>query len=96
MSLSDIGKSVCDHLASASIDKEVEEIEKLLKIIDEGRGREEINLAIDSLLSRCHPRWLGDYYIEDITYQDWTHLISKFHRSLNKLKRKLNRNYGVV
>ncbi|AOR64134.1 hypothetical protein [Pectobacterium wasabiae] len=88
MSLSDIGKSICDHLASASIDKEVEEIEMFLKIIDEGNDREEVNLAIDNLLSRCHIRWLGDYYIEGITYQEWNKLISKFRRSLNKLKNK--------
>ncbi|MDE8744543.1 MULTISPECIES: hypothetical protein [Pectobacterium] len=90
MSMSDIGKEICDHLTSASINNEAMEIEGFIKIIvDESENIEVRKSAIDNLLSRCHPKWLCDYYVEGVTYQEWTSLISRFDRSLNKFKKKL-------
>ncbi|WP_409309261.1 hypothetical protein [Pectobacterium sp. B1J-3] len=90
MNINNAGKRICDHLLSASIDKEAMEIASLIKIIiDENNDIEERNEAIDNLLSRCHPKWLGDYYIKDVTYQEWFTLISKFNRALNKYKKRM-------
>lgn len=34
--------------------------------------------AINDLISRCHVKWLGDYYINDLSYKEWTDLIYFF------------------
>ncbi|MEF9678768.1 hypothetical protein ABRQ00_21160 [Pectobacterium aroidearum] len=90
MSMSDIAKEICGYLTSASIHDEVTEIEGFIKVIfDENENIEVRKSAIDNLLLRCHPKWLGDYYVEGVTYQEWTNLISRLDRSLNKFKKKL-------
>ncbi|GKW26499.1 hypothetical protein PEC311524_40930 [Pectobacterium carotovorum subsp. carotovorum] len=90
MSMIDIGKEICVYLTFSSINNEVVEIENFIKIIvDESENIEVRMSAIDNLLSRCHPKWLGDYYIEGVTYQEWMNLISRFYCSLNKFKTKL-------
>ncbi len=76
----------------ASIEQEAMRIDGFIKkSIDENNNLEERREAIKNLLSCCHPRWLGDYYVEGITYKEWTDLISIFYRSLcqyNKAKLK--------
>ena len=42
--------------------------------------------AIENLISRRHPKWLDDHYINNITYKEWTDIISDFKRKLIKAK----------
>ncbi|MEQ9904268.1 hypothetical protein [Pectobacterium aroidearum] len=90
MNIKEIGNKICDHLILSSHQKEALEIDGLLKkIFNETNDPIEKKTVIDNLLLRCHPKWLGDYYVEGVTYQDWTNLISRFDRSINKCKKKL-------
>ncbi|WP_233959404.1 hypothetical protein [Pectobacterium versatile] len=90
MNIKEIGNKMCDHLILSSHQKEALEIDGLLKkIFNEINDPVERKTVIDNLLLRCHPKWLGDYYVDGVTYQEWTNLISSFERSLNKFKKKL-------
>lgn len=90
MNIQEIGNKLCGYLVLFSNQNEVLEIDGILKkILDESSDPVERKEAIDNLLSRCQPKWLGDYYVEGITYQEWTNLISRFYHSLNKINKKL-------
>ncbi|PXB00568.1 MULTISPECIES: hypothetical protein [Pectobacterium] len=87
MSIKEIGNKICDYLILSSHQKEALEIDGLLKkILDENNDPIERKEAADNLSSRCHPRWLGDYYIDGVTYKEWTDLITRLKKSLNKIK----------
>ncbi|VTQ52260.1 Uncharacterised protein [Campylobacter jejuni] len=52
------------------------------KVLTLGKDDNERALAIEGLISRCHPKWLGDYYINNITYKEWTDIITDFKKKL--------------
>ncbi|KGT94594.1 hypothetical protein NG99_08245 [Erwinia typographi] len=87
MNLEQISEKICNMLTASSYFDEANDIKKLMiKVLTLNRNDSDRVNAIDSLISRCHPKWLGDYYINNITYKEWTDLITQFKNKLNKVK----------
>ncbi len=87
MNLEETSAKICDILISSVYVDEANEINELMinvVILDKS---DPIRIsAIENLISRCHPKWLGDYYINNITYKEWTDIISDFKKKLIKAK----------
>ncbi|MBC0853036.1 hypothetical protein [Pantoea stewartii] len=87
MNLEEVGKKICDILASSAYLDESNDIKDLMiKVLTLDKNDPLRMMAIDSLISRCHPKWLGDYYVNNINYKQWTDLITDFKNELNKEK----------
>lgn len=87
MNLEKIGEKIYDILASSSYLDEANDIKDLMiKVLTLNKNDPLRMVAIDSLISRCHPKWLGDYYVNNVTYKEWTDLITDFKNKLNKEK----------
>lgn len=87
MNLEDISEKICDILISSAYIVEANEINSLMNKVLEFDGSDPIRMsAIDNLISRCHPKWLGDYYINNVSYKEWTDLITDFKKHLSKAK----------
>ncbi|MEB6533655.1 hypothetical protein MXM51_03720 [Pantoea stewartii] len=87
MNLEEVAKKICDILASSAYLDESNDIKDLMiKVLTLDKNDPLRMMAIDSLISRCHPKWLGDYYVNNITYKQWTDLITDFKNKLNKEK----------
>lgn len=85
MTIKQTSDTICDLLNQSSFKVEAQEISNLINdILTLPKGSDTRKLAINNLISRCHPRWLGDYYINDIDYKKWTNLISDFKNQLKK------------
>ncbi|TDB42694.1 hypothetical protein C5467_23605 [Photorhabdus khanii subsp. guanajuatensis] len=86
MNIKECSETLCKHLMDSCYQSEAEEISRLVNILlDNYTNEDEKMKATSNLLSRCHPRWLGDYYIKDVTYKYWTDLITKFRILLKKM-----------
>lgn len=70
---------MCDILSRSGFNKEASEISSMVLMIStlEKNDKNRIS-AINDLISRCHVKWLGDYYINDLSYKEWTDLIYFF------------------
>ncbi|WP_072052714.1 hypothetical protein [Pantoea anthophila] len=87
MNLEEVEKKICDILTSSSyLDEAIEINDLMLKVLTLNKNDPLRTMAIDSLISRCHPKWLGDYYVNNVSYKEWTDLISDFKNKLNKEK----------
>ncbi|WP_034912095.1 hypothetical protein [Erwinia sp. 9145] len=87
MNLEQISEKICDMLIASSYFDEANDIRVLMmKILALNKNDPNRVNAIDSLISRCHPKWLGDYYINNVTYKEWTDLITQFKNKLNNVK----------
>lgn len=86
MNIKECSEKLCFLLTQSAYVDEANEIDNLVsKILSSNTESNDRKLAINSLISRCHPKWLGDYYIEGITYKEWTDLISLFKTKLARL-----------
>jgi hypothetical protein len=64
---------------------EAQEIRTLVNVVlTLPKGDLNRNMAINDIISRCHPKWLGDYYITGIDYKEWTDLITNLKTKLKK------------
>jgi len=85
MNLEDISDEICSTLVSSAYFDEANEIKELIiNVLKLEKNNPTRVSAIDSLISRCHPKWLGDYYINNVSYKEWTDLITKFKNKLIK------------
>ena len=76
MKIVDLKNRICFLLRESSFDKEAEQIDNIInRIIDPKEVDKKI--YIDKIVSRCDIRWLGDYYIKNISYNLWLDLIFK-------------------
>ena len=83
MNLDEISTLICERLQASSYHDEAKEIEELVKKVLLLDKKDPLRThAIQTLISRCHIKWLGDYYIHDISFNEWTNLISLFKRKL--------------
>ena len=86
MKIKEYSEIICKYLTASSYQDEANEISRLVDVLlNEYTSENEKMKAKNDLLSRCHSRWLGDYYIKDVTYKDWTDLIMKFRSFLKKM-----------
>lgn len=87
MNLEGISEKICDKLIFSSYVDEANEIKSLMtKLLTLDKSDPSRISAIDNLISRCHPKWLGDYYINNVTYKEWTDLITDFKKKLIQSK----------
>lgn len=87
MSLNEAGEKLCNILYLSAYDDEANEIRNLMIAINFLEKDDPVRIsAIDDLILRCHPKWLGDYYIKNITYSEWTDLIVNFKNQLKRVK----------
>ncbi|MCU5771742.1 hypothetical protein N5923_08790 [Erwiniaceae bacterium BAC15a-03b] len=87
MNLEEISDNICNELIKSSYIDQADDIKRLMiKVLTLDVSDLIRNAAIDSLISRCHPKWLGDCYIKNITYKEWSDLVTKFNNKLNKEK----------
>lgn len=85
MNLEEVGEKISDILASSSYLDEANDIKDLMiKVLTLNKNDPLRIVAIDNLISRCHPKWLGDYYVNNVTHKEWTDLITEFKNKLNK------------
>jgi len=87
MNLNEIAEKLCNILFSSVYNNEANEIRSLMiKVLSLEKNDPVRISAIDDLISRCHPKWLGDYYIKNITYSEWTDLIIDFKNELKRVR----------
>ncbi|MDI6539456.1 hypothetical protein QMA77_21245 [Pantoea ananatis] len=87
MSIDKTSLKIYEALMFASYVDEANEIKSLIgKVLTLSKSDPERLSAIESLLSRCHPKWLGDCYVKNNSYNEWMELIAKFKKELSKLK----------
>ncbi|GAL58944.1 hypothetical protein [Pseudescherichia vulneris] len=87
MNLNEIAEKLCNILFSSAYNNEANEIRSLMiKVLSLEKNDPVRISAIDDLISRCHPKWLGDYYIKNITYSEWTDLIIDFKNELKRVR----------
>lgn len=87
MNLIECSEKISDLLLRSSYQKEANEIKLLVnRILILDKGDSERISIIKNLISRCHPKWLGDYYIHMISYKEWTDLVTELS---NKLKKEI-------
>ncbi|MFZ4835078.1 hypothetical protein [Rouxiella sp. Mn2063] len=85
MNLENISDKICSVLITSAYVDEAKEIKGLMINILTLEKHNPIRVsALESLISRCHPKWLGDYYINNVSYKEWTDLITKFKNKLIK------------
>lgn len=92
MNLKEHTERICSLLENSSYGEEAESIQDMYYKVEhlETNHAERIS-ALENLISRCYPRWLGDYYIAGLSYQEWTNLIASFKKKLLKeIKRSRN------
>ncbi|NHB90457.1 hypothetical protein C5471_23380 [Photorhabdus tasmaniensis] len=89
MNIKECNEIICKHLIDSCYQDEANDIRNLTCIVlSNCASEDEKTISTNDLLSRCHPRWLGDYYIKDVTYKYWTDLITKFRYLLEKCAAK--------
>lgn len=87
MNLNEIAEKLCNILFSSAYNNEANEIRSLMiKVLSLEKNDPVRISAIDDLISRCHPKWLGDYYIKNIIYSEWTDLIIDFKNELKRVR----------
>ena len=80
-------KKICNLLSLSGYVQEAKEISDMMnKLLILDKGEAERRSTINNLISRCHTKWLGDYYVDNITYKEWTDIITEFKKKLNKAK----------
>lgn len=85
MTIEEYSSTICNLLKNSSFYEEAQEIDSLTNIIScFPKGEEKRRKALQSLISRCHPKWLGDYYITGVDYIEWTRLLTNFKAKLKK------------
>ncbi len=88
MNLKECNDTLCDLLKRSGYEDEADEIQALVDIVlDPNSSDSQRNEAIKNLTMRCHPKWLGDFFIDGMTYPQWTDLITHFEKLLNRQKR---------
>lgn len=87
MSIDKTSLKIYEALMFSSYVDEANEIKSLMgKVLKLSKSDPERLSAIEILLSRCHPKWLGDCYVKNNSYNDCMELIAKFKKELSKLK----------
>jgi len=66
-----------DILVKEKASNSAEEIEKIINNIGDIK-------ELEHLVLMCHPKWLGDVYIECLTWQEWWKLIGDVGREAEK------------
>ena len=85
MTLEETSRSLCDILTRSGFNKDASEISAMVFIISKLDKSDKNRLNyINNLISRCHVKWLGDYYISDLSYKEWTDLIHDFKVKLSR------------
>lgn len=85
MTLEETSRSLCDILTRSGFNKEAREISAMIFMISTLDNNDKNRLTyINDLISRCHVKWLGDYYISDLSYKEWTGLIHDFKVKLSR------------
>lgn len=77
---------ICDHLTQSSFQKEADEVSQLTDaVLNETASMGERQDAAKQLISRCHVKWLGDYFIVDVSYDQWLQLLTQLSKLLSKV-----------
>lgn len=85
MKIIDTKNKVCSLLRESSFDDEAAQIETFInKIVD--KNETEKNFYIDEIVSRCHIKWLGDYYIKGVSYNSWISLIYELKKEVENYR----------
>lgn len=88
MNLKECNDTLCDLLRRSGHEDQANEIQALLDIVLAPGSSDSLrDEAIKNLAMRCHPRWLGDFFIDGMTYPRWTDLITHFETRLIRQKR---------
>ena len=64
----------------------IEELKSQIQKIEEGNTFTK-KQALEHVGSMTHPKWLGDIYLKDISYSDWSKVLEKMN---NKCARAFN------
>ena len=83
MKIVDLKNRICFLLRESSFDKEAEQIDDIINRIIDPKEVDK-KKYIEKIISRCNIRWLGDYYIKNISYNSWVDLISKLEAEAKK------------
>lgn len=79
MKIINIKNELCTLLRKSFFNEAAIQIDNLInRIIDPDETK--VNTCIDKIISRCHIKWLGDYYIKDVSYNCWINLISRLEK----------------
>lgn len=90
MNIKECSEEICHLLIQSYYEAEAAEINSLVNnILASGKDDNDREMAIKKLILRCHPKWLGDYYINGVSYVEWTNLISLLKNNLNSAWAKL-------
>ena len=64
------------HLRNNNYYQLADELDKYLEGAE--RGEKE---SVDEIIKRCHIKWMGDIFIEELEFDDWIQLLEKVKKS---------------
>jgi hypothetical protein len=72
---------IIELLKANDVFSEAQELEKLASKYYSSAIEEKREIA-NSIKSMCHPKWLGDIYIKDVSFKEWYALLDKLSKSV--------------
>lgn len=61
--------------------------EELEGLLDQTRDPEAGAKALDAIIQRCHPKWLGDVYVEGTGWPGWWNRLGRLRAAAEKALR---------
>jgi len=77
----DVLNRIVELLKKSDFPHEADDLQKLAAEYHSCSEEKKIEAA-NRLKEMCHPKWLGDFYIKDITLKEWYGLLDKLSKSV--------------
>lgn len=82
---------IINDLNQAGFNKDANDLQELATLaLDENLSRDIRKDALKQTDSRCHVKWLGDYYLPHLSQKDWWDSLEKLSKSTKKYAFNLN------
>ena len=88
--LIELTNQIAECLNSAGLSKYADELQALCATaVNPGVTNDERIEALNQIESRCHIRWFGDLYVQNLSLQEWWGQLERLGKSARKYKKFL-------
>lgn len=77
----DVLNRIVELLRTSDLPYEADELQKLAAEYHSSSKDKKLEIA-NIIKDMCHPKWLGDFYIKDISLKEWYSLLDKLSKSV--------------
>ncbi len=74
---------IIELLRANNVTSDADELEKLASKYYSSSLEKKREIAY-SIRSMCHPKWLGDIYIKDVSFKEWYALLDRLSKSVGR------------